>query len=441
MNLGKYFKDCWRLIWPLALAGLAAWQLQTLWPVLAVLALQLVWQVWQKWRLASWLERGELLEPPHAGGLWEDYYTRLMHLFRHEQQAQLQLADIIQRARNVLDSLDEGVVFLSADFRLNYFNRTACQLLDLVSEDSGEVLTNLIRQPQFREYLEAQKFDQALEITAPQRQLLLLSIKVNALGSEGFLLRIENITHIHQLELFKRDFVANVSHELKTPITVFKGAVELLQEAFTESKDLQQDCLKQLQPYQKLIDTMQQQSERMNNLVASLLLLASLEGVKEPRKTLVNINELLDKIRATYDEKAQQKQQQIEWQLAPNLQLQGVASELESAFSNLLENALKYSPEHSLIQVQASQHNQTLIFSVQDNGPGIEPQHLPHLTERFYRIDKSRNRNSGGTGLGLAIVKHVLQRHQGRLTIHSQAQQGSKFICEFMLDKSDASHI
>lgn len=425
MNLGKYFKDCWRLIWPLALAGLASWQLQTLWPVLAVLALQLAWQVWQKWRLASWLERGKLLEPPHASGLWEDYYTRLMHLFRHEQQAQLQLADIIQRARKVLDSLDEGVVFLSADYRLNYFNRMACQLMDLAPEDREEVITNLIRQPQFREYLEEQNFGQALEIAAPKRQLL-LSVKVNDLGGEGLLLRIEDITHIHQLEALKRDFVANVSHELKTPITVFKGAVELLQDAFAEPSQ-------EAKPYKKLLNTMAQQSERMDSLVASLLLLASLEGVKEPRKTLVNINELLEKIRATYDAKALQKQQRIEWQLEPNLQLQGAPSELESAFSNLLENALKYSPEHSLIQVQASQHNQKLVFSVQDNGPGIEPQHLPHLTERFYRVDKSRNRNSGGTGLGLAIVKHVLQRHQGRLSIHSQVQQGSKFICEFSL--------
>lgn len=430
MNLGKYFKDCWRLIWLLALAGLAAWQLQTLWPILAVLTLQLVWQVWQKWRLASWLEHGKLLEPPHAGGLWEDYYTRLMHLFRHEQQAQSRLETIIFRARNVLNSLDEGVVFLTEDYRLSYFNRPARHLLGLVPEDNGEVITNLIRQPQFREYLEAHNFEQALEMAASWQQMM-LSIKVTDLGSEGFLIRLEDITHIHQLETLKRDFVANVSHELKTPITVFKGAVELLQDAFAESTESDK-------PYKKLINTMAQQSERMDSLVASLLLLASLEGVKEPRKTLVNINELLAKIRTTYDEKALQKQQRIEWLLEPDLQLQGAPSELESAFSNLLENALKYSPEQALIQVHASQHNHKLIVSVQDNGPGIEPQHLPHLTERFYRVDKSRNRNSGGTGLGLAIVKHVLQRHQGRLSIHSQVQQGSKFICEFYINGNDS---
>lgn len=171
----------------------------------------------------------------------------------------------------------------------------------------------------------------------------------------------------------------------------------------------------------------------MEALVANLLLLASLEGVQEPIKTQINLNQLLEKIQLTYKNSVLAQNKTLSWQLQPNLSLLGVASELESAFTNLLDNALSYSPAGALVQLTASQQNDQLIVSVADNGPGIAASHLPHLSERFYRVDKSRNRNSGGTGLGLAIVKHVLQRHQGRLVIHSQLGQGSKFSYKFNL--------
>lgn len=428
-NLNHFFNDLKRFAWPLSLAGLISYLSHSLLPLLVVVSVQLAWQLGQKWRLAYWLANGKLLDPPHAGGLWEVYYTRLMHLFRHEQLAQARLKEIIFRARKALNSLNEGVVFLTPDLHINYFNRPARKLLGLVPEDNGELITNLMRQPQFRDYLAAQDFDQTLDLAIAWQELI-LNIKVTSLGNEGFLLRFEDITPRHQLETLKRDFVANVSHELKTPLTVFKGAVELLQDTFQPNEPTSPA---QLATSQKLLTTLQQQSERMEALVANLLLLASLEGVQEPVKTPVNLSELLEKIQLTYNNSALAQNKTLSWQIQPNLSLLGVASELESAFTNLLDNALNYSPAGALIQLTARQHKNKLLVQVEDNGFGIEARYLPHLSERFYRVDKSRNRNSGGTGLGLAIVKHVLQRHQGRLVIHSQVRRGSKFICKFNL--------
>ncbi|MFY9180649.1 MAG: phosphate regulon sensor histidine kinase PhoR [Venatoribacter sp.] len=421
-----YVKDAWRLLWPLLIAIAVSTQIDSAWPLTLLLACFLGWQVWQKWRLARWLARGDLLNPPHAGGLWENYYTRLMHLFRIEQKTQQKLADIITRARNSADTLDEGIALLSLDFHLIYYNRAASELLGLVQIDTNELLTNLLRDPSVHDYFSSGDFSQPLLLPVPWRHRM-LRLKLTPLAQEGFLLRIEDVTHLHKLEALRRDFVANVSHELKTPITVFKGSLELLQ--------ANADCLNA--PYQALLTNMQQQSERMESLVTSLLLLARLEGQAAPLKEPLSLSALCQKLQSTFTAKALAKQQSLQWEITEGLSIKGVESELESAFGNLLDNAIQYSPAGSLIKAQCYQHNEELIFSVQDNGPGIDERHLPHLTERFYRIEKSRDRYSGGTGLGLAIVKHVLQRHQGRLSISSQLGQGSRFSCIFTSPPSE----
>ncbi|MEN9464725.1 MAG: Phosphate regulon sensor protein [Pseudomonadota bacterium] len=411
-------KDVWRFFWPLFIAVTLSLSLHRWWPVGVTLAVILLWQMWQKWRLAVWLERGDLLNPPHAHGLWEGYYTRLMHLFRFEQLAQKKLADIITRARNGADTLDEGVVLLSLNYGLTYFNRAASELLGLVQKDQGEKLTNLLREPNVLEYFKQEDFSKALLIPVPWNKKV-LSLKVTPLAQEGFLVRVEDVTHVHKLEVLRRDFVANVSHELKTPLTVFKGSLELLQ---NQAQGMSAS-------YQNLLNNMQKQSERMESLVESLLLLAKLEGQKAPVKEDFSLSALCQNLQSTFAHKAELKQQNISWNIAPNLMFHGVVDEIESAFSNLIDNAIHYSNEGGKIQVQCLARGDDIIFSVQDNGIGIDEVHIPHLTERFYRVDKSRGRDSGGTGLGLAIVKHVMQRHGGKLEITSQLGQGSRFSC------------
>lgn len=421
--LQRLLADAWRMLWPILLAAVVSYSMQQWWPLVVVLSLLLGGQVWQKWRLARWLARGELLVPPHAAGLWEDYYTRLMHLFRHEQRAQQELSHIIERVRHTADSLDEGIMLLSADLSLLYYNRAACDLLGLVPSDRGERLTNLMRDPELQRYIEKQDFRQALLFPAVWKKTL-LSIKVTLLTKEGLLLRVEDVTAIQKLESFRRDFVANVSHELKTPLTVFKGSLELLLDQPNNTAAAQ---------YLPLLEHMQQQSERMENLVGGLLLLAKLEGHKTPVMVPISVNALCDKLQATFAKKIQVKKHQVHWEIADDLNVIGVVDEVESALSNLIDNAIQYTPKQGVIQISCSKSLTELCFTVQDNGRGIDEVHLPYLTERFYRIDKSRERSNGATGLGLAIVKHVMQRHKGRLTIHSQLGQGSRFSCIFPL--------
>lgn len=418
----RVLSEVWRLAWPLLVAVSISYHYRSLWPLCLYLVAFLGWQIRQELRLARWLEQGDLLNPPHARGLWERYYTRLMHLFRTEQQTQEKLTNILNRIRHSADNFDEALLLLTPDYRLAYYNNAASSLLGLMQIDRGELLTNLLRHPKVHQYLKHEDFSEPLTIPAAWKKNI-LRLHITSLAQEGFLLRVADVTHIYNLEAIRSDFVANVSHELKTPITVFKGSLEILQD--------NADCLGE--QYQSLLNNMQQQSERMESLVVSLLLLARLEGQKAPAKERFSLTGLCQKIHTTMQAKASKKQQDLQWEIEPELAFFGVSDEIESAFSNLIDNALHYSPAAGTIQVNCRVQGSQLIFSVQDNGPGIEPQHIPHLTERFYRVDKSRVRASGGTGLGLAIVKHVLQRHNGELKIVSQPGQGSLFSCVFDL--------
>ena len=288
--------------------------------------------------------------------------------------------------------------------------------------DRGEQLTNLVRNPELTQYIKEQKFEEALVIPSAWKKIT-LSIKITSLAAEGLLLRVENVTSIQKLESLRRDFVANVSHELKTPITVFKGSLELLLDH--PSSEAPQ--------YLQLLEHMQQQSERMESLVGDLLLLAKLEGHKSPTMSPIAVNALCNKLQTTFAKKVAAKKQNIVWDIADELALNGVPDEIESAFSNLIDNAINYTPIGGTIKVSCSKSLTELNFTVQDNGPGIDEVHIPHLTERFYRVDKSRGRSSGATGLGLAIVKHVMHRHKGELVITSKLGQGSRFSCNFPL--------
>lgn len=414
-------RDGWRMLWPLLLAAWLSWLLQRPEPLLITLALLLIWQVWQKWRLARWLARGKLLDPPHAGGLWEDYYTRLMHLFRAEQRAQQTLFAIIERARHCADSLDEGVLLLNRTGEMEYCNQAALGLLDLRGQDRGEVLVKLLRDPPLRLWLETGDFRQSLSLPSPVGNRT-LSYRATALDNGDLLLRVEDVSRLHNLESLRRDFVANVSHELKTPLTVFKGYLELLQDYLaTDAPPLVGEALTH----------MSTQSERMEALVRDLLLLSRLEATDARPYDKVSLTALLHSMQPTFAHQAERKQQQISWALDEALCLAGVADELESAFGNLLSNAIKYTPNGGSINVRAWQDAEGVHVAVSDSGPGIAAHHLPHLTERFYRTDNSRQSATGGTGLGLAIVKHVLQRHGATLTIDSTLGKGSCFTCHF----------
>jgi two-component system phosphate regulon sensor histidine kinase PhoR len=312
---------------------------------------------------------------------------------------------------------------LDSQGNLEWWNRAAETLLGLKTpQDSGQSITNLLRDPRFIDYFERGSYLEPLELPSPINDRRRLQFHITRYGNREHLMLVRDVTRLFQLEQMRKDFVANVSHELRTPLTVIAGYLETL---LDNVEDVNPRWLRALQQ-------MQQQGGRMQNLLNDLLLLAKLEATDYPSDNQpVAVDLLLLSIRGDAQALSGERMQRISLEADPHLRLKGSEAELRSAFSNLVFNAVKYSPKEGEIRIRWWGDEQGAHFSVQDNGPGIEARHLPRLTERFYRVDSSRASNTGGTGLGLAIVKHVLLRHRARLEIDSSLGKGSTFTCHF----------
>ena len=420
-------KELRRLTWLLLLAGLAAWLLRSLWPLLVVLAGYTAFNLLQLVRLNRWLLQYPAdWEPPESSGAWGDLFNSLYRLLRKEHLARDELGQLIRRTENSMSALRDGVVVLDRRQQLETWNQAAAQALGLrMASDRGQALTNLVRHPALSAYLQGNDFSQPLCLPAPTGKERLLEYSITRFGAGEYLILIRDVTRLHRLEQMRKDFVANVSHELKTPLTVFKGYLETL----IETVPAEQAAL------HRALQHMGAQSERMELLIRDLLLLSRLENTEtrnDPQPVAVAglVQGLVDGL----DLLIRNKGQQVRLEIPPDLHLQGDETELASAFGNLLANAVHYSGQGACIHVHwqpdaGEGAGGRLIFD--DTGPGIAAHHLPRLTERFYRPDASRVTATGGTGLGLAIVKHVLLRHNGQLEIDSTPGQGSRFACRF----------
>ena len=288
--------------------------------------------------------------------------------------------------------------------------------------DVGQRIDNLIRFPEFSKYLASGDFESPCLIISPINSELQLELRMMAYGSDQILLLARDISKIQRLEEMRRDFVANVSHELKTPLTVVRGYVEMVQASETA-----------LAPHwQKAFSTIETQVSRMDRLVEQLLVLAKVENnLDSDNHQQVDLSRLTLTVVEDAQWLNQDKKHVIQCNIAPDISIKGNEHELKSACLNLLSNAIAYTHENGTIDVTLRIDGNKIRFSVKDNGPGIKPEHVNRLTERFFRIDKSRSRDTGGSGLGLAIVKHVLNHHNGELSIESDWQQGSEFIIHF----------
>ena len=391
------------------------------WTLAAALAVLLAWQLRQTLRLRQWLQNPEQ-EPPEAKGIWGDLFDGLYHRQRKQRRDREQLLAVIARMQDSTSALRDAVIMLDAHGNLEWWNPSTERLLGLKSpQDVGQPILNLIRHPQFKTYFEKGDYQQTLELTSPVQDALRLQFQITEYGQGLRLMLARDVTHIHQLEQMRKDFVANVSHELRTPLTVITGYLETLLE-HGESVPPR---------WQRALNQMQQQGARMQHLLDDLLLLARLEATEHPsEQTPQALAPLLNSI---YQDAQLLSDGAHTFELAiePELYLKGSYHELRSAFSNLIFNAVKYTPKGGAIMIHASQSSQGVHIEVRDTGPGIDARHIPRLTERFYRIDSSRHSATGGTGLGLAIVKHVLLRHNGKLTIESEVGVGSCFRCDF----------
>lgn len=411
--------------WPGALAGSV---LASLVLLLRDSARLIRLQAWLRHlQLAQMDEMADILaqkEPPRGGMVGEvaDRFARLLKLYlRGRQDSQLRLQEML----SAIQASPNGVILLDPEGRIEWCNTTAAQHLGLDAvRDLKQYVANLIRDPAFHAYTAAGDFSAEVLVagraSTPSRPVR-LSLQLHPYGEGRRLLLSRDVTLIEQAEAMRRDFVANVSHEMRTPLTVLAGFVETMQTLDLSPQEIR-----------RYLDLMAVQSERMQTLVSDLLTLSRLEGSPLPGmgewvdvRMLMAQCELDARALSSYMGRLEHS---INFVQDQGSALCGIASELQSAFSNLVSNAVRYTPASGRIDVRwRLLEDGRGEFSVIDTGPGISAEHLPRLTERFYRVDRSRSRETGGTGLGLAIVKHVLQRHGAVLDIQSEVGQGSRF--------------
>ncbi|WCM91354.1 phosphate regulon sensor histidine kinase PhoR [Acidovorax sp. NCPPB 2350] len=418
--LGWWWAGPWTAV---AAAAIAAW----VW---------FVWDLWRGMRVVAWLREGDPARAPSLKGLWGEVADRARRLLR-QKQADVAASDArLHEILAALQATPNGVVLLDAEGRIEWCNQTAASQFGLDAQrDVAQSIGNLLRDPEFSAYYAAQDFSRDVVLqgreSTPSRPVR-ISVHLHPYGDGRKLLLSRDVTALEQAEAMRRDFVANVSHEIRTPLTVLMGFVETLQTLPLSAEERS-----------RYLGMMSQQAARMQSVVQDLLTLSRLEGSPPPGLTeWTPVESLLrrceDEARAlsTLLTRNHASTHVIEFPPAEALReagkLGGVPAELQSALSNLIGNAIRYTPAGGAITVEwLAVEDGGARFCVRDTGPGIEAVHIPRLTERFYRVDRSRSRETGGTGLGLAIVKHVVQRHSATLEIASTVGKGSAFSVTF----------
>lgn len=371
--------------------------------------------------LTRWLKFPVAGKVPVGSGVWDYVFSLLYRFERVKNKQQQQLAKTLVRFRQAGRAHPDGVVILDADNRIEWCNDTAESHFDLnVETDVGQPLINLMRQPEFVAYVESGDYAQPLELRTTRGGGAIFSVQVIPYGDEQKLLLSRDVTRLEKLETMRRDFVANVSHELRTPLTVLSGFLETI-------KELQLDP----QRSRDYINLMAEQSKRMERIVDDLLTLSTLESAPSPPlDERVRIAPLLNRMRIEA-EALSGGRHRIIFEVEPGFDLLGAENEIASALGNLVTNAVRYTPDGGEVRITWHASANEAEFAVNDSGIGIAPEHIPRLTERFYRVDRGRSRATGGTGLGLAIVKHILNRHEATLDIKSEAGKGSRFAARF----------
>lgn len=372
--------------------------------------------------LDDWLAHSEEESMPDGSGLWEEIFSRLNRMVhKHRKDREKRMA-ALQHMEQATSALPEGVVILDATDHIEWCNPIAELHFGLDgARDLGQQITYLARQPEFVNYLNQHDFSEVLILHGARQDGLILSIKIVGYGESKRLLISRDITRFERIETMRRDFVANVSHELRTPLTVVNGFVETL----SDMPSLENDMAR------RALHLMGEQTQRMGRLMDDLLALSKLDSALNTlQEEVVSLPVLLGSLQQE-GQTLSAGQHTLRLEMSNNNTLLGNAEELRSAFGNLISNAIRYTPLNGEIMMRWFERGDQLVFSVQDSGIGIAQQHIPRLTERFYRVDHSRSRATGGTGLGLAIVKHVANRHQATLEISSEEGKGSTFSIVF----------
>ncbi|MEP1444790.1 MAG: phosphate regulon sensor histidine kinase PhoR [Paraglaciecola sp.] len=381
------------------------------------------WHYWRLYKLNHWLWHSKKISPPIVRGIWSNIYQGIYSSNLRSRDKRKALGEIIRRFRQGSEALPDAAIIIDKTAEITWCNRLARIELGLSwPEDMGKKIYERINDKQFITFYHANRFEQPIEIMSPINPNKVLEFRMVPYEDENLMVVIRDVTRLTQIEKMRKNFVANVSHELKTPLTVINGYLEML----PENGDMPEPMMK------KAISEMRSQSVRMQSLIEELLVLSRIEASTERAfEKLVNVPQLLWQIQVEADALNREKKHKIFFDISPILYVYGIETELRSAFSNLIFNAINYTPNGGVIEVKWTLEGKQVKFSVKDNGYGIASEHIERLTERFYRVDKARSRTTGGSGLGLSIVKHVLSHHNSLLNIHSKLGKGSTFSCSF----------
>ncbi|GAA0855386.1 phosphate regulon sensor histidine kinase PhoR [Aliiglaciecola litoralis] len=378
---------------------------------------------WHLYRFNRWVWHNKTMTPPKVSGVWEHIYEAVYYIQRRNRRKRKELTRLVKRFKEGSEALPDATVVVDPDGCIVWCNRLARIELGLKwPQDNGRRIDNLIRHPKFIEYLQDGNYDFPVEVPSPSNIRKIFEYRIMPYGENHLLLIARDVTRLTQLEQMRKDFVANVSHELRTPLTVLSGYLETLPDAENVPPAF----------LNKVFSEMRTQSERMQNLVEELLILSRIEASSERVfDKQVDVPQMMLAIEAEANTLNKTKQHHIRFNIDSELTVYGIDTELRSAFSNLIFNAIHYTPAKGEIIVEWQLQDDQAHFSVTDNGDGIDEKHLKRITERFYRVDKARSRKTGGSGLGLSIVKHVLSHHNSKLEISSDVGQGSAFSFSF----------
>jgi two-component system, OmpR family, phosphate regulon sensor histidine kinase PhoR len=400
----------------------AGWLFGNTWGGLAVaLALHLAWVLVNLFRLEWWLRHRSYADPPETGGVWGEIVAQIVRLHRRKRFHKQRFVQLMRQLQRSTAALPDGVVILNAQREIVWFNLMAARLLNLRrTADLGMRIENLLREPEVVRYLGGTDYSNPIVTRPATGDDSYLSLQVAPYGDGQLLLLVRDVSRQMRLEAVRRDFVANASHELRSPLTVISGYLETLARDPGLEADLQGPLAE-----------MRRQADRMTAIIRDLLELSRLEETNEivggkPVDVAALVSMLRKDVLARPVHPAD-----VSIHLESEARLIGDEPEIHSAFSNLVDNAAKYTPADGALAIRWRVDADGGHFSVSDTGIGIPPEHIPRLTERFYRVDAGRSRATGGSGLGLAIVKHVLQRHGGTLEVKSTLGVGSTFTCHF----------
>ncbi len=385
---------------------------------LAFMSCYLIMHMYWIFRLKKWLKSPSLSNLPHGTGIWQQIFTEHYQVFKKNKNSKKELVSALEQFTQAAEALVDGVVALNENNEIIWSNNKAKIMFNLnIKKDIGQPINYIFRNTKLINYLDKANFDESITINLDANLKKVIEVKILLFGEKQKILIAKDISQGIKIEANRKEFISNVSHELKTPLTVISGFIETLEDmAEFKNKD-----------HKKIFKTMSSQAYRMTKLVDDLLLLSNVESnLFQNRSEKLQIKIIINKIKKSISS-IDAKKHKIKYLINENLNIYGSKREIESAFSNLITNAIRYTQNNGSISISWGLINGLPIFEVKDNGCGIEQKHIDRITERFYRVDPDRSRDTGGTGLGLSIVKNIIKQHNGELKITSDIGKGSSF--------------